>query len=364
MEKESTGNHRRKIIALIVFSALAVVGAVAAYFYIRYISTHIATDDAFIDGDVYTIASKVTGTVKAVHVESNQFVKKGDLLVELDPSDYDVKVDEASAALSTEKSRIVEAETRIEAAKRQLSELEARVEEQRATLELHKANLEQAELDLKRAESLYERNVITKERYEKTITAYKVALSQVKASAEGLKNAILGLDTQNAVILQAESAKNSQRSAVTQREAVLIAARLNQGYTKIYAPVDGHVTKKSVEVGNQIKDVQPLMVVVPIEGLYVTANYKETQLENVRKGQRVTIKVDTYPGRTLEGRVESIMAGTGSVFTLFPPENATGNYVKIVQRIPVKIVFDKDTDREHILRIGMSVAPTIIVSKK
>jgi membrane fusion protein (multidrug efflux system) len=364
MERESTGNHRRKIIAVIVFSALAVVGAVAAYLYIRYISTHVSTDDAFVDGDVYTIAFKVSGMVKAVHVDSNQFVKKGDLLVELDPSDYNVRVDEAAAALSAEKSRTVEAETRIKASRRLLSELEARVEAQRATLDLHKANLEQAELDLKRTESLYGQNVITKERYEKTITAYKVALSQVKASAEGLKNAILALDTQNAVILEAESAKNSQRSAVAQREAVLTGARLNRGYTKVYAPIDGHITKKSVEVGNQIKDGQPLMVIVPIEGLYVTANYKETQLQNVRKGQRVAIKVDSYPGRTLEGRVDSIMAGTGSAFTLFPPENATGNYVKIVQRIPVKIVFDKETDRQHILRIGMSVVPTILVSEK
>jgi membrane fusion protein, multidrug efflux system len=364
MEKESTGNHRKKIIALLVFSVLAVVGAVAAYLYIRYMSTHVSTDDAFVDGDVYTIAFKITGTVKAVHVDTNQFVKKGDLLVELDPSDYNVRADEAAASLKAEKSRAAEAETKIKAARRLLSELEARAEAQRATLDLNKANLEQAELDLKRAERLYGQDVITKERYEKTTTAYKVALSQVRASAEGLKNAILALDTQNAVILEAESAKNSQRSAVSQREAVLAGARLNQGYTKICAPVDGHVTKKSVEFGNQIKDGQPLMVVVPVEGLYVTANYKETQLEKVRKGQKVAIKVDTYPGRTFEGRVDSIMAGTGSAFSLFPPENATGNYVKIVQRIPVKIVFDKETDRQHVLRIGMSVVPTIIVGEK
>lgn len=142
------------------------------------------------------------------------------------------------------------------------------------------------------------------------------------------------------------------------------ASRLNYGYTKIYSPSDGFVTKKAVEAGNQIQAGQPLMAIVPIGGLYVTANYKETQLENVKPGQKAEIKIDTYPGKVFVGKVNSIMAGTGSVFSLFPPENATGNYVKVVQRIPVKIVFDKDTDPEHILRMGMSVEPTIIIESK
>jgi len=148
---------------------------------------------------------------------------------------------------------------------------------------------------------------------------------------------------------------------VKQGEAVLDSARLNFGYTKIYAPTDGYVTKKSVEVGNQIQPGQPLMAVVPLNDIYVTANYKETQLEKVRPGQKVDITVDTYPGKVFKGKVDSIMAGTGSVFSLFPPENATGNYVKVVQRIPVKIVFDQDTDPQHVLRMGMSVEPTVVI---
>jgi membrane fusion protein (multidrug efflux system) len=141
----------------------------------------------------------------------------------------------------------------------------------------------------------------------------------------------------------------------------LHAAELNHGYTKIYAPSGGYVTKKSAETGNHVEDGQPLMAVVSLDDIWVTANYKETQLEKVKQGQKVVMKVDTFPGRKFKGKIESIMSGTGAVFSLFPPENATGNYVKVVQRIPVKIVLDKDADREHVLRIGMSVVPTILI---
>jgi membrane fusion protein (multidrug efflux system) len=141
----------------------------------------------------------------------------------------------------------------------------------------------------------------------------------------------------------------------------LKAEELNLSYTKISAPADGRVTKKSVEIGNQVQTGQPLMAVVPLDDVYVVANYKETQLEKIKPGQKVEIKVDSYPSKTFYGKVDSIMAGTGAVFSLFPPENATGNYVKVVQRIPVKILLDKDTDRQHILRIGMSVEPTVVI---
>jgi membrane fusion protein (multidrug efflux system) len=232
----------------------------------------------------------------------------------------------------------------------------------KAVNELQKSNLEQAELDLRRAEGLFKKEAMSKERYEKTMTAYKVALSQVRAAEEGLKSVASGVETQKATITQNEASKISQASVIKQKEAALEAAKLNAGYTKIYAPIDGYITKKSVEIGNQVQIGQPLMAVVDlVEDVHVVANYKETQLEKVRPGQKVEIKVDTYPGKTFKGKVDSIMAGTGSTFSLFPPENATGNYVKVVQRIPVKIVLDQNTDPEHILRIGMSVEPTIIV---
>lgn len=360
-ETRRPNNHRRKIAAAIVFAILAVVGAVIVYFYIQYKSTHITTDDAFVEGNVHMIASKVPGTVKDIKVKDNQFVKQGDVLVELDPVDYDVKVAEAESSLNAEKAKLGETEAKIEAAKRMLAELKARVEAVKAMNELQKANLAQADLDLKRAEGLYKKEAMSKEKYEKTQTAYKIAFAQVKAAEEGLKSVTSGVETQKATIMRDKASQISQVSVIKAKEAALEAAKLNAGYTNIYAPVDGYVTKKSVETGNQIQTGQPLMAVVPLSDIYITANYKETQLEKVRPGQKVEIKVDTYPGKTFKGKIDSIMAGTGSTFSLFPPENATGNYVKVVQRIPVKILLDQNTDPEHILRIGMSVVPTIII---
>jgi membrane fusion protein (multidrug efflux system) len=198
---------------------------------------------------------------------------------------------------------------------------------------------------------------------EKAKTAFDIALAQVKAAKEQLRQIEASLGTQKINIKQAESAIEPQKALIRQKEASLRMAELNRSYTKIYAPSDGYITRKSVEIGNHIQAGQPLMAVVLLDDIWVIANYKETQLKNVKLGQNVRIKVDTYPNRIFKGRVDSIMAGTGSVFSLFPPENATGSYVKVVQRIPVKIVFEEGIDPEHILRIGMSVVPTIIVEK-
>jgi membrane fusion protein (multidrug efflux system) len=157
-----------------------------------------------------------------------------------------------------------------------------------------------------------------------------------------------------------------QQAQIQQKEATLKRAELNKAYTKIYAPSDGYITKRTVEVGNQIQADQPLMAVVPLsqQEIWITANFKETQLKRVKPGQKVKIEVDTYPGKMFHGRVNSIMAWTGAVFSLFPPENATGSFVKVVQRIPVKIVLETGTDPEHLLRIGMSVIPTILIDLK
>jgi len=356
-------NHKRKVMAGIVFTGLSVVGIVIIYFYLQYIHTHITTDDAFIDGNIHTIASKVPGTVKAVLVKSNQFVKTGVVLVEIDPVDYDVKVNEAEAGLNAEKAKLGERESTIESSRSMLSELQARRESARANLELQEANLKQSHMDLKRAESLYKKEAVSREKYERQQTSYDVSAAQVRAAKEQLKQAEMAIQAQRAVVGQAEASKTAQASSIKQKEAGLEAAKLSYGYTRIYAPVDGYVTKKSVEVGNQLQPGQPIMALVPLEGIYVTANYKETQLEKVKTGMKVDIKVDTYPGKIFKGTVESIMAGTGAVFSLFPAENATGNFVKVVQRVPVKILLDKDTDKEHVLRVGMSVVPTIVIER-
>ena len=273
-----------------IVGIIVLAGMILGFSFSQYRKTHISTDDAFVEGDIFTIASRVDGTVKVVHVSSNQAVKKGDLLVELDPADYRSK---AAAA--------------------------------RANLELQRANLRYAERERKRAESLFSKEVNSADRLDKAVSAHEIGQAQVKLAEEQLRQ-----------------------------------AELNVSYTTLTAPADGYVTKKNVQSGNQVKTGQPLMALVSLQDLYVVANYKETQMKNIRPGLRVKMTIDSFPGRTFMGRVDSIMAGTGVSFSLFPPENATGNYVKVVQRIPVKIVLDQGEDKDHALRIGMSVEPTVI----
>lgn len=361
VEETKPNNNKKKKIGFIILGIIIVIGAITLFFYLRYKATHITTDDAYIDGRIHTIASRIKGNIKTVYVKDNQPVKKGDMLIEIDPADYEVNVEEASSGVNAEKAKLAEVEARISVSQTQISEVGAALEAAKANLELQEATLKQAAKDSERAGNLYKSETISKERYEKTMTAYTVALAQVKAAREQLKQAEKALETQKAIVKQVSALRTAQLSAIREKEAKLNAAQLNFGYTKLYAPSDGYITKKSVELGNQVETGQPLMAVVPLDDIWVTANYKETQLEKVKPGQKVKIKVDTYSGKSFTGKVESIMSGTGAVFSLFPPENATGNYVKIVQRVPVKIVLDQNTDPEHILRIGMSVVPTILI---
>ena len=362
--KEKPNNRRKKIAAIIIFPVLIVIGAVMLFLYREYKATHISTDDAFVDGRVHAIASKIPGTVKAIHVNDNQFVKKGNPILEIDPIDYDVRVKEAQAGLETEIAKLSEIRDKVDTAKKQLAGIMASMEEARANLELQEANLRQAEVDFKRAESLLKKEVIPREQYDKAKTTYDVAVAQVKAAKERIKQLEASLETQKAVVKQTETSLIPQQAQIQQKEATLKGTELSKSYTIIYSPSDGYIAKKSVETGNQIQPGQSLMAVVPLDDIWITANYKETQLERVKLGQKVRIIVDTYSGKVFYGKVESVQAGTGAVFSLFPPENATGNYVKIVQRIPVKIILDQDTDPSHNLRIGMSVVPTILVSSK
>jgi membrane fusion protein (multidrug efflux system) len=364
--KGRPNNRRKKIAAFIIFPLLIVIGAVILFFYREYKATHISTDDAFVDGRVHTIASKISGTVKVIYVNDNQFIKKGDPILEIDPTDYDVRMKEAQAGLETERAKLSEIRDRVDTAKKQLEGILASMGEARANLELQEANLRQAEVDFKRAESLLKKEVIPREQYDKAKTTYDVAAAQVKAAKERIKQLEASLETQKAVVKQTETSLIPQQAQIQQKEASLKGTELNLGYTKIYAPTDGYITKRTVEVGNQVQVGQPLLAVVPLaqDDIWISANYKETQLEKVKPGQKVEIKVDTFPGKKFYGRVESIMSGTGAAFSLLPPENATGNYVKIVQRIPVKIILDQGTDPSHNLRIGMSVVPTILVNSK
>ncbi len=279
------GDKKKK---LTIFAVVAVLAAVAGIWYLMSSLNAVSTDDANIAGRVYTVATKIPGTAKTVNVRDNQKVKKNELLLEIDPADYKLQVNEAQA-----------------------------------NLDIRKSLLDQALRNKDRAESLSKRQAISQARYEDILTAYKVAQAQVGAA-----------------------------------EAQLKIARLNLGYTKIYAPADGYVAEKSVEAGNQVMPGQALMAVVSSD-MWIVANYKETKLKNVQPGQKVKIQIDAYPGMTFKGRVNSIQRGTGAAFSMFPPENATGSFVKIVQRIPVKIVFDGQPEKKYDFSIGMSASTEI-----
>jgi membrane fusion protein, multidrug efflux system len=362
-KKEKPTRGRKKLAAFILFPVIIILGGIALYLYIQYKETHISTDDAFVDGRVHVIASKVPGTVKALYIIDNQHVRTNDPILGIDPLDYEVKVKEAQADLEAQRTTLSTIRDRVDTAKKQLKEITASLEAGRANLELQRANLDLAKIDLQRAESLLKKEAIPKQQYDTSKNRYEVALAQVKAGEAQVNQLEASLETQRALIKQTESGIPPQEAQIRQKEATLQGAELNRGYTKIYAPSEGYITKRTVEIGNQIQAGQPLMAVVPLaqEDIWITANYKETQLGRVKPGQKIKIKVDTYPGKVFYGRVDSIMSGTGAVFSLFPPENATGNFVKVVQRIPVKIVLDKGSDPGHLLRIGMSVVPTILI---
>jgi membrane fusion protein (multidrug efflux system) len=356
---ENFHNHRKKLFA--VTGLVMVAGIVSVLFYWNYKTTHISTDDAFVEGRIHSIASKVAGTVKKVHVQDNQYVKAGETLAELDSVDYDVRVNEASTSLDAERMKLNEQESKTTAAQKQMVEIEAQMRAARANLAAEEANLQQAKTDLTRYEGLYKRDAVSKERYERVMTGFKVNEAQLEAARARVKQAEAAMATQTAVVKQTESAVYTQKAQIKNKEAALAQANLNRSYTKIVAPADGYVTKKSVEVGNQVSIGMPLLAVIPLDDIWIVANYKETQLKKVKRGQQVNIKADMYSDKKFKGVVDSIMAGTGTVFSLFPPENATGNYVKVVQRIPVKITLDKESNQDHVLRVGMSVVPTIII---
>ena len=335
------GGWSKKKRGAVLLLILLIAGTVLGVRQWAHSRTHITTDNAFIESHVHSISSRVPGVVKKVAVVDNQFVRKGDLLLELDPSDYQARVHTAAASLDM--------------AKNETSGDYAEVESARAGIELAAARLEQADLDLNRGRALYAKEVIPREQLERLQTARRVAQMQLVEAreTEHRAQAVIGL-----------AGNGSKDARIAQRRGELESATLNLSYTRIVAPNDGYVTRKSVEAGNYLQPGQAVMALVSLEDAWITANYKESQLRDVRPGQKVEFEVDGYPGRTFEGSVQSIMAGTGAAFSMLPPENATGNYVKVVQRIPVRIAIAKGSDPEHLLRVGMSVEPVIQTGKR
>ena len=339
VEEKKKGPGKKKRAGVILLVLLATGGTLGLKWWIKG-QTHITTDNAFVEAHIHSISARIPGIVKSVAVQDNQFVRKGDLIVELDPTDYRARVADATASINMARNETSGEYAKVDAAKTAVS--------------LARVKLDQAETDLARGKALFAKEVVPKEQLDRLETAYKVAAMEKRQAEEALRRAEAEVGL---------SGNGGRDAKVAQKKAQFDEAELKLSYTRIFAPADGYITRKSVETGNYIQPGQPLMALVQLADSWVTANYKESQLSHVKPGQKVEFSVDAYPNRIFRGTVDSIMAGTGAAFSLLPPENATGNYVKVVQRIPIKIAIDKSSDPGHLLRIGMSVVPTIIVDR-
>jgi membrane fusion protein (multidrug efflux system) len=414
--------RRVRIAALLAIGLVAVSAGVYGVRLWHYWDAHVATDDAFVEAHVSPVSARVRGTVLEVLVRDNAHVPAGASLVRLDPRDFEVKVHQARAALQTAESRLrmatagipmtdestrslielaeataAKATLGIASAQRGLEERRSRLAARRAAVQAahadvaaRQAEFDQAALDRGRILALFERSLVARQELDHAERA-------VRTTAAVLEAARQRLDGARAEVLQAEAEVGSQEIALAQSRrqrdeaqaalanarsrrgevtvrtaeaagaeaqlaearAALREAELNLEYTTIAAPIAGRVTRRTVEVGQVVQPGQPLLAIVDVENVWVVANYKETQLTRVRSGQRATITVDTHPGLELRARVDSIQSGTGSRFSLLPPENASGNFVKVVQRIPVKLVLEPGQTGQALLVPGMSVVPVI-----
>jgi membrane fusion protein (multidrug efflux system) len=380
---------RRRTLVILIALVVLLVGGVFLW---RYFNRYESTDDAQADVHLYPVSARISGYVVRVDVEDNQWVQKGTVLVEIDPKDYEVAVAQAQANLSNAEataqslnvtvpittinttsqlkftaSDIDNAQAGIIAAQRQLTAAHAQLDEA-------EANNVRAQDDLRRYKLLVDKREVAEQIYDQALASAKSSTASVAAARANESAAEQFVQQAQSRLAQAQanhqsaetgpqqvsSTRSRVRAAIAdveQKRALLEQAQLNLQYTKIVAPVSGQVNK-TVVVGLNIQPGQQLLTVVPLDEVWVTANFKETQLRRMRVGQRAEIHIDSS-GKTLKGHVDSIAGATGPLFSLLPPENATGNYVKIVQRIPVKIVLDQDENRDHQLRPGMNVVPDV-----
>jgi membrane fusion protein (multidrug efflux system) len=390
---QPSSNRRFIVIGVIL---VLVLGAI--FFYWRSTFTE-DTDDAQVDGNLYQVSSRVTGHVVKVYVDDNQNVQVGQPLVDIDPTDYQVALDQAEADLASAQAQYTQASTNVpitsttvgtnvstsasdvRGSADTVAQAEKQVEAAEARVIEANANAKKAQDDVDRYTPLVQKDVISKQQYDTAVQAAagaKASVVEAEANVLAAQNAV-----SNARARLAQSQAQSQQSvkngpgqirveqsraaaaaaAVKQAEARVEQAKLNLSYTHITAPTTGIVNKKNVEVGANLSVGQDLMTVIPLTDLWVTANFKETQLARMGACQAVTLKVDAYGGRKFSGRVTQIGGATGSMLSLFPPENATGNYVKVVQRIPVRIDFTnlQQENGDYALRPGLSVTPEVEV---
>jgi membrane fusion protein (multidrug efflux system) len=389
-ERSSFFRERPRAHGFLVGAILVLL--VGAFFAWRYFSSYESTDDAQIDGHLMPVSARISGYVTNVNVRDNQYVQAGAVLVEIDPRDYQVAVDQARAALAdaeasaralhinipvtsvSTSSQVSASEASVQNADAGIVAAQQQYEAAQAQLAQVQANNVPAQSDLARYKQLVDKQEVSQQMYDYAVAAAatnSAAVAAAKASAaaaaQQVTQARARLAQAQADLRAAQTGPQqvastraralSAEAAVKQKEAALEQAELNLQYTKILAPASG-VVMKNVEVGMNVQPGQQLLSVVPLNDVWVTANFKETQLKYMRPGQRVDVKVDAN-GRTYKGRVESIAGSSGARLSLLPPENATGNYVKVVQRVPVKIVLNPGQNNDFALRLGMSVEPKV-----
>lgn len=345
---------KKKILPRIIFILVLVVIAIAAFFYWWSNRNLIDTDDAYTDGRAVTIAPRVSGQVTELYVNDNQYLKKGQPIVQLDPRDYQAAVDKAAGQLAQDQGQLHAAEIALDKAR---ITYPADLLEAQGNLQMAQSNLLNAQQSYRRQHSV-PRAATTQQQVDQATAGVGQAEGQLK-QAQGQVQAA-GLVQQN--IETAEAQVEQLKGLVKNAQAQLDQAKLNLSYTILRAPQDGWVTKRNVEVGYYLSAGQSIMSLVAPE-VWITANFKETQLARMRPGQAVDISVDAYPSLHLTGHVGSVQMGSGSRFSAFPAENATGNFVKIVQRLPVKIIIDHGLDPKLPLPLGLSVEPTVKVTK-
>jgi membrane fusion protein (multidrug efflux system) len=360
-----SGNGRSKFSRPKFVLPAAIALAVVLYFVIGYVAeifTQESTDDAFIAGHITSIAPRVAGQVAAVYVNDNQMVRSNDLLVEIDPADNALAVAQKIAAADSQNGnyRTMWAGYQLMQTKVATAEAEARKAQSEADSARATAQIAQTNFD--RAQDLLKQKTVSQQEFDNTQAANTKAQADWKSAQETVVEDNSKVEEADRTMVAAREEAATALAQWTESQTNVEVAELNLSYTKIYAPTDGRVTRKSVEVGDYLQVGQQIMSIVPTN-VWVVANFKESQLKRMQTNQPVLVAIDALGGREFKAHVDSVQAGSGAQFSLLPPENATGNYVKVIQRVPVKIVFDEPLPADHVLGPGLSVTPTVAISQ-
>ena len=339
--------------------------AVLLYFVISYLAavfTHESTDDAFIAGHVISIAPRISGQVAAVHVLDNQLVRSNDLLVEIDPADYAMTVAQKVAAANAQSASYQTMLAGWQLMQAKVTTAEAAVRKAQADADAAEATAKKTQADFERAQDLVKQKTVSQQEFDTTQAANTKAQADLKSAQENVAEASSRVEEANRTLAAAWAQAGTALAQWQEAQTNIAAAKINLAYTKIFAPADGRVTRKAVEAGDYLQAGQQILSLVPPE-VWVVANFKESQLAQMAPGQPATVEIDALGGKEFRAHVDSVQAGSGAAFSLLPPENASGNFVKVVQRVPVKIVFDEPLPADKVIGPGLSVTPNVQVSK-